>query len=229
VYYCHFLKTGGGMSSLEQVWSYREEVLYPELFGKMARGIFPLTFDTFKPFGEQEIDPRWLHLGVMEFKPNDSRSSWLYVTSGGSTPWDTEPEEYDVDGYSWLGVEFVIETTQQADWPVLVLQRLLAYQVLLCHGRYGEAEPLDYGDRLPAGGAIDASDDSVLRFMALAEPDHYPATGQLESGKFEFLHVIGISEAERDYAKAANTNELVEKLRIAGAWPGTQPRRASLV
>ena len=166
------------MSSLEEVWEYREEQLYPRLFGEARRGVFPLPIELFtETFGQTNVDPRWLHLGVFEFAPTDERESWLYVTSGGSTPWETEPSEYNPDEYSGLGVEFVIEASEQADWPIRALQRLLAYQVLVCHGRYGEFSALDFGHRVPAGGTIDGGKDSVLRFFALAKASHYPHLG----------------------------------------------------
>jgi hypothetical protein len=218
------------MSSLEAIWEYREEELYPQLFGKLSRGIFPLTAELFTGvFKQDAIDPRWLHLGVLEFAPSADRKSWLYVTSGGSTPWESEPSQYNPEEYSWLGVEFVIETPEQADWPVTTLQRLLAYHVLLCHGRYGDTPGLDYGHRLPVGGAIDGSNDSLIRFMALTKPRHFPGTAQLESGKFDFLHVIGITEAERNYAKAHSTEELIAVLEKGNAYPITSPGRAEVM
>lgn len=217
------------LSSLEEVWAYREETLYPSLFGVARRGIFPLDFQLFSgTFGQEDVDPRWLHLGILEYEPTPSRSSWLYVSSGGSTPWDTEPSEYNVDDYSWLGVEFVIEAPSQADWPIRALQRLLAYQVLLTHGRFGDYSPLDYGHRLPAGGAIDGSTDSKLTFLAIAKPTHYPSSASLQSGKFDFLHVVGITEQERDFAKATSTEELIDKLIANSAFPITDPGRPGM-
>ena len=214
------------MSSLEEVWAYREETLYPALFGEMCRGIFPLNAELFSNiFGQDEVDPRWLHLGVLEYGPTPNRSSWLYVSSGGSTPWETEPDEYDVDAYSWLGVEFVIEAPVQADWPIRVLQRVLAYQVLLAHGRLGDYSPLDYGHRLPAGGPVDGSTSSELTCLAIAKPTHYPSSAQLPSGKFDFLHVVGITEQERDFAKATSTGELIAQLMSNRAFPVTDPAR----
>jgi hypothetical protein len=217
------------LSSLEKVWEYREEHLYPRLFGTARQGIFPLSIKLLtETFGQSDVDPRWLHLGVFEFAPTDERRSWLYVTSGGSTPWESEPSEYNADEYSWLGVEFVIEAKEQAEWPIWALNRLLAYHVLVCHGRYGDVSALDYGHRVPAGGAVDGGSDSALRFFALAKPSHYPAYGQLDSGKFDFLHAIGITEGERDFAKATSTAELVAALVLQGAFPVTQPGRAQI-
>jgi hypothetical protein len=217
------------LSSLEEVWAYREEHLYPRLFGNTWRGIFPLPKELFTDtFDQSNVDPRWLHLGVFEFAPTDERRSWLYVTSGGSTPWESDPSEYKPDAYSWLGVELVIEAAEQAEWPIRALQRLLAYHVLVCHGRYGDVSALDYGHRVPAGGAVDGTTNSVLRFFALAKPSHYPAYGQLASGRFDFLHAVGITEGERDFAKATSTADLVAALDLQGAFPVTLPGRAQI-
>ncbi|WP_167595121.1 suppressor of fused domain protein [Collimonas pratensis] len=217
------------MSSLEKVWEYREEQLYPRLFGQPGRGIFPLDLELFSEvFGNQAVDPRWLHLGVFEFPPTNTRNSWLYVTSGGSTPWELAPIDYNPVEYSWLGVEFVMEVYEQADWPIQVLRRLLAYHVLVCHGRFGDMAPLDYGHRVPAGGAIDGSDDSKLRFLAIAKPNHYDASAQLDSGRFDFLHVVGISESERDFAKSTSTEALITALHLHKAYPVTASKRAPI-
>ncbi len=217
------------MSSLEEVWTYREETLYPALFGEVRRGIFPLNVEIFTDiFVQKEIDPRWLHLGIFEYAPTPQRSSWLYVSSGGSTPWETDPDEYDVDAYSWLGVEFVLEAHVQADWPILTLQRLLAYQVLLSHGRLGDYAPLDYGHRIPAGGTVDGTSSSQLTFLAIAKATHYPHSVTLQSGKFDFLHVTGITEQERDFAKATSTEDLIARLASESAFPLTDPDRLGL-
>ena len=217
------------MSSLEEIWEYREENLYPRLFGAQRRGIFLVTFELFsKIFDQHDVDPRWLHLGVFEFAPTPERNSWLYVTSGGSTPWESEPTEYDPNSYSWLGVELVIESPEQDDWPIRVLQRLLAYHVLVCHGRFGEVSGLDYGHRVPTGGPIDGAEGSNLRFLAIAKPTHYPSWAQLASGKFDFLHAVGITGGERDYAKATSTDTLIAALGAHGAYPVTQPKRAQI-
>lgn len=216
------------MSSLESVWKFREETLYPQLFGERSNGIFTLDVETFTDtFGLDQVDPRWLHLGVFEFEPTPGRSSWLYVTSGGSTPWETEPSEYDPEEYSWLGSELVLEAPVQSEWAIRALLRLLAYQVMLCHGCFGEMRPLSYGHRVPAGGAINGK-KSALQFIAIAEPDHYRSTCQLDSGKFDFLHAVGITETERDFAKATSTKKLISALKDKGAFPVTDPARESV-
>jgi hypothetical protein len=214
------------LKTLEGVWAYREEILYPSMFGNLSRGIFPLELEMFENmFNQREVDPRWLFLGVFEFEPTSTRKSWLYVTSGASTPWDTEPKDYRVDESSWLGVEFVIEVPEKVDWPIHVLRRLLGFHLLASHGRFGNSAPFDYGHRIPANGTVDGSADSELTFFAIAKANHYSSSAQLDSGYFDFLHVVGITERERDYAKATSTDDLIEKLRMSGAFPVTKPER----
>lgn len=220
---------GGYVSSLESVWERREEVMYPMLFGGKRRGIFVLTGDDFtKALGQETYDPRWLHLGVFEFEPTPERNTWLYVTSGGSTPWETEPSEYNPSEYSWLGVELVIEAPVKSKWAIMILQRLLAYNVLVCHGQFGEVPALDYGHRIPVGGPIDPDTLSELRHVVISQPDHYPSQVQLDSGKFDFLHVTGVTDAEIAYAKANSTNDLIELLKANGVFPVTDPMRTSI-
>ncbi len=212
---------------MESVWAYREETLYPRFFGTVSRGIFPLRAQTFARLDATNIDPRWLFLGDFEFRPHADRDSWLYVTSGGSTPWETQPEAFDESAYSWLGVEYVLETPTAVDWAVIALQRLLAYHVLATHGRFGEVSIPDYGHRIPAGGPVDGN-HSQLTFLAVSRPSHYPATAQLDSGKFDFLHVVGITEAERDFAKRSSTEQLLNQLTASGAAPVTDAARRSV-
>ena len=123
----------------------------------------------------------------------------------------------------------MLEVPSQAGdtWPIKLLQKLLAYNVLLAHGRFGEDKPpLDYGDRIPLGGPIGQKAASVLRHVVLARPKHCPATAQLDSGKFDFLQVVGISDTERDWAKARSSEDLVRLLEVHGHCPVTDPKRA---
>lgn len=203
--------------------------MYPRLFGNSSRGIFTLEADMFKQtFGLHEIDPRWLCLGVFEFAPTPSRNSWLYVTSGASTPWETAPEEYSSNEFSGLGVELVLEVPQQADWAINTLRRLLAYHLLTCLRYLDQNPPMDYGHRIPAGGPINADARSKLTIFAIAKPTHYADSAQLDSGRFHFLHVVGITERERDYAKRHCTADLIAKLESNGAYPVTNAARTSI-
>lgn len=57
----------------EQIWERREEVIYRDLFGvPEGNRIYALKPVCFSSFGEQALDPRWLHHGVFVFPPNGS-------------------------------------------------------------------------------------------------------------------------------------------------------------
>src|SRR6266545_7693859 len=90
---------------------------------------------------------------AIEHGPSE-RGTYFYVTSGASNPWEVEPDDYGKSAYSGSGTELVLETPETADWPIVVLQRLLAFNILLVHGRFGESSPLDYWHRVPLGGSI---------------------------------------------------------------------------
>lgn len=212
-------------SLLERVWEYREETLYPALFGDKSEGIFVLTSEMFvSQFKSEEIDPRWLTYGVHVYAPTDTRDSWLYVTSGMSNPWDGE-----VGAYSGVGYEFVLETKGRFDWAIRNLLSMLAFNLLLAKGVYGEKPLIDVGDRVPLHQAIDGSDTSEIRHLLVNETQHFPATHQLERGELEFVHLVGVTSREVDWAKTHSSEALTEKLASLGLGTVTYPARQSVV
>lgn len=207
----------------ERVWEYREEVLYPSMFGPIYRGIFPIQAEMLTGMFKQEsYDPRWLHHGVLEFAPTSGRDSWLYATSGMSNDW--EAERCDPTTPSGLGCEFVFETTQRAEWAILRLLHLMTFQILLCHGRYPGREPMNNFDRIPLGAPI-RGENSVLKYLMLAPPARFPPDARLDSGTFDFYQVVGISEAEAAYARSHDGSALLELLIAHRYFPVTDPDR----
>ena len=209
---------------LESVWALREEEMYPALFGPESRGIFVLDPADFANFGAQ-CDPRWLFLGVFEFAPTPTRQSWVYVTSGGSTPWEQKPEDYGAEEFSWLGFELMIETAVPGEWAIRLLKRLFAFQVLLEHDHFGDKPGLSMGARFPIRQPIDGA-DSALSFVVVTAPRCVGLMQSLPSGKFGFLEVVGVAESEIAFAKTHGTEVLVERLIAAGAAPVTDVGRA---
>lgn len=207
----------------EQVWTHREEVLYPVLFGPMHRGIFPIPADMItKSFKQESFDPRWLHYGVFEFGPTPQRHSWLYVTSGMSNEWQAESP--DPAAISGLGCEFVFETTQQAEWAILRTLHAMTFQILLCHGKYPGKEPLSDFDRLPLRESI-SEEPSALTWLMLAPPSGFARDAKLDSGTFDFYQLIGITDGEADYARSHDGQTLVEMLAAHNCFPVTDPSR----
>ncbi|MHB1871314.1 MAG: suppressor of fused domain protein [Steroidobacteraceae bacterium] len=190
------------------------------------RGIFVTPQEMFADtFSQKDVDTGWSHCGAFEYAPTSARPSWLYVTSGMSAPWDAE--EADPNAVSGLGWDFIFESSVQGDWAIRRLLQLMGYQILLCHGRYPGRDPLGVFVRLPLRGPIwDA--DSDVQFLMIAPPDSSTGTQQLESGSFELLPMVGVTNAEVAFARVQGGEALLERLRAAGAFPVTDPRRQTV-
>jgi hypothetical protein len=214
---------------LEEVWRIREEEIYPSLFGVPSDGIYPLSHDIFaRQFRQENIDPRWLTHGVFQFPPTGNRKSWIYATSGYSNPWEVEPDAYDSQAESGAGVEFVFQTTEPGDWAILTLQRMLAFDMLLAAGRFPGKTPLGFGDRIPLHAPLNGDETCEIRNLVMVEPEGIPSDFTLPSGKVIFASFTGITDLERDLAKEAGSDVLIERLRLAGYHPVTNPSRPSL-
>jgi hypothetical protein len=216
--------------TLEEVWRIREDDIYPALFGPVTRGIFPLSQELFaERFRQTDVSPNWLFYGAFEFAPTPTRRSWLYVTSGHSNPWWQEPQDYDPEADSGVGIEFVFQSTEGGDWAVQTLMNMLAFDILLDAGRFPNSGPLAVGDRIPLRAPINGDPACVIRNLVLSTPEGIAEGFSLPSGKVSFASFTGISDAERDFAKTAGSPRLIDDLRAAGHHPVTNPQRKSLI
>ena len=206
---------------------YREEVLYPDLFGPAYSRTFPIPENMMRGLFKQEFfQPRWLQQAVIEFAPARPRTSWLYATSGLSDAWDAEsPNAMAPAG---LGCEFVLETRAQSPWAIVRLQQLTAFQILIAHGRFPDRKALDDFDRVPLR-ASPGPEASALTWLMLAPPTGFPRKARLQSGFFNFFQVVGISEAEAAYARAEGGEELWKLLQVYSFFPVTDPHRPSVL
>lgn len=213
---------------LERIWEYREEKLYPELFGDIGKGIYPLSAEMFlNRFKQETYDPRWLFFGVFESAPCAKHESWLYVSSGLSNPWNfDQPDDDDVSGF---GCEFIFETTERGEWAIELVQSIMTFQVLLCSGRYERKEPVSPYDRIPLRASITPEADSEIRNILVCPPTVWPETFRLESGEVALIQLVGITDAEAQFAREHSGEELVERLRQKTLFPVTQPERHSVV
>jgi hypothetical protein len=210
----------------ERVWAHREEEVYPSLFGRESKGIYPLSAEILTgTFKQDSIDPRWLHYGVFQFAPTAARRSWLYVTSGMSNDWESDSP--DPNGFSGLGCEFILETVAESQWAILRLLHVMAFQILLAHQRYPGREMLSAYDRIPLKAPLVG--DSKLTFLIIAPPVGVPATVQLESGRFEFFHLAAVTDSEAAFAREIGGPELLQAHVLAGHYPVIDPNRNELV
>lgn len=206
------------MSFLESVWQQREEEIYPALFGDIGQGIYTLPHTIFHDrFGYKNVDPRWFHHGVFKSPPNPKRTTWLYVSSGMSNPWESDEKE-DISG---LGVELVLETLSDEFWAIPLLHSLIAFNIMLSVGQFGEKPLLGPGDRIPQPLKPN------LTHLMLGAPTDFPETFEMASGKAHLLQVVGITQREFDYAQEQGSAALCERLKISGIYPVTNPNRDS--
>jgi hypothetical protein len=215
---------------LEEVWRIREEEVYPKLFGGVQRGIFPLTSEVFsKRFGRSEIDPTWLFYGVFEHGPTPERPYWLYVTSAHSNPWGEEPKDYDPNGFSGSGTEFLFASKERGDWAILFLQNMLAYDILLGIGHFAGGEPFQPGNRIPLRSPINGQPGCQIRNAIASQSEALPTEFHLPSGQVDLLTFTGVTDSEIAFAKETSTDALIEKLKAAGQYPVTDTKREPVV
>lgn len=214
-------------SWFEDAWAFREEKLYPKLFGSTGSGIYPLGAELFtKVFRQDSYDPRWLTHGVFECAPTVPRQNWVYVSSGLSNAW--EASSPDPNARSGLGCEFILQCPAQATWAILLLQRMVAFQILLGANRFPERGPLDEGDRIPLRSPINGTGSQLTSVLVAASPD-FAGVQQLPSGYFEFFQFIGITEDEAEFASLNGSPKLLHQLMDRKVAPVTDPDRTSIL
>jgi len=209
----------------ENAWSVREERIYRSLFGDLGPGVYPLDAELFTgQFRQTSVDPRWLTYGVFESRPNNSRASWLYVSTGLSNAWEADSAK--PDEVSGLGCEFVFECPSQSRWALLLLRRMVAFQILLSVGRFEGKGLLQVWDRVPLRAPIDGS-SSNLNWVLLVPAPNFSERQVLPSGQFHFLQFVGITEDEANFARNNGGDKLLVLLTHRQAAPVTDPNRKS--
>ncbi len=212
---------------VDRVREYREQVLYPKLFGASGEA-YSLAREHFARFpGGGGVDPpdHWLAHRVLAFPPSADRGNWLYATSGLSNDWLEDSPAVPVSG---LGCELVLQCTEHSPAAAEQLLHLLATQLTRFHRRKAGEHPLGDFDRVPVCGSAPMG-GTPLRWLMLAPPGEAPFEASLPSGRFDFHQVIAISEAEAGYARSHGGAALLLRLEQAGAYPVIDWQRAEVV
>ena len=210
----------------EGAWTVREEGLYRAHFGDLGPGIYTLDADMFATqFRQESIDPRWLTEGVFECPPSGMRTNWLYVSSGLSNAW--EADSPNPDEPSGLGCEFIFECQEQSMWALLLLRRMVAFQILLSVGRFPGRGLLEIWDRVPLRAPIDGL-SSALTWVLLTPHPLFPEPQELPSGHFQFIDFVGVTEDEAEYARKNGGDELLKLLTLRNVGNVTDPMRQTV-
>jgi len=206
-------------------WQQREENFYPSLFGEPEGAPKLLTEEIFKQdFGRNAVHPFWLHHGVLTFPPTNERTTWLYATSGMSNAFDSEIEEW-----SGLGVEYILETAEKSDWAADKLARLMTFNLLIAAGHYKDQSDLRVGSVVRLGLPVDGNENCILRNFIALSPCTTTPEFQLVTGKVELLQMIAISDAEAEFADQEGHDALAQKLTGANHHQVIAPRRSSVI
>jgi len=211
----------------EQVWAYREDVVYKQLFGSVGPQIETIPPQLFHQMGYQaEPDPRWLVHGVFEVAPSEKLPWWTYVTTALSNPWGDDPAAIDKDQPSGLGFELLMHTPNQARWAVQVLHWMMAVNILAGSGIL-QGETVFAGGRIPLHTSIDPENPgSKVRNLLITEAQHLVPGFKLPSGTVELLLCLGITDAEMKLAATLNYDDMMAQLKSDGIFPVTDPARA---
>jgi hypothetical protein len=212
----------------ERVWAQREETVYRALFGDIGNTIHTVPAALFVKLGQTRIDPRWPTHGVFECAATEARGNWVYVTSGLSNPWGVAPEDVKPGDYSGLGFEFLLQTPRRSAWAIGVLHWLTAVQILVA-SELLRGQLVELYDRIPLGSSIDSRPDGHMRNLILTEPEAFPRTFELESGRIDLLQCVGISDREREFGRTQGGPELVNLLKHHDAFPITDAARDSVL
>jgi hypothetical protein len=209
----------------EDCWADRDEVEYPKLFGAISDEVFPLEqTDALQAWLEsdlaqvEEADPNWGPMGVRVAPPSEQFPYWTYVTSGLSNPFTVAPgAELAPDAPSGVGYEMVIHTPEEAQWPVLRLLDMMAYN-LVCLRAFA------LGHRYPVEGSLTGGETKLSGFVFVRDT-HRPAEFTLPSGNVQLLTLVGVTRNEMAFSRSNGTDKLIAKLVEAGTGYVTYPGR----
>jgi hypothetical protein len=111
---------------------------------------------------------------------------------------------------------------------MLLLRRMVAFQILLSVGRFEGKAQLDVWDRIPLRAPIDGA-SSKLNWVLFVPPPKFSERQLLPSGHFHFLEFIGITEDEANFARNNGGDKLLALLVQREAAPMTDPSRESVL
>ncbi len=161
-------------------------------------------------------------LAIFTYEPDPLRPYWTYITAGLSTPW-LQDEEQEVSGF---GLELMIKSPNDAEWPVQIL-RTMAYYI------FNHMGTLSPSKRLALNGPIVAGSESLLRNVLIWYADEAPDTWyQLPSGGFGIFAAIGITDDEMVLTESMHEEYgtwcMLQILRRLGIDQVTDPFRSSI-
>ncbi len=170
----------------------------------------------------KELDLSNQQLAIFTYEPDPLRPYWTYLTAGLSTPW-LQDEELEVSGF---GLELMIKSPNEADWPAQIL-RTMAYYIFNHMGTLSPSKRLALNSSIIAGGK------SLLRNVLIwYADDSTDCWYQLPSGGFGIFTAIGITDDEMRLTESMHEEYgtwcMLQILKRLGIDQVTDPSRPSI-
>jgi hypothetical protein len=165
---------------------------YQRFFGAITEPVIHST----------DIKP--VHIDVYQFRPTEGRQFWTLITSGMSNERQIEPE--DCPEYMSPRAEILMYVPKPQGWMFFVLKGLaeMPFEVSTC---------LHWWHTVPNGMPMTATPSLLTSFFFV--PPYFEADGftdlQLDGDKVDFLWMIPITEAEREFAVKHGSEALERK------------------
>lgn len=205
----HEARAGQMMTHPEGYFEARE-AHYIKTFGPITRNVHHST------------DLKPVHIDIYEFEPTEGRPYWTLITSGMSNMRQLPKEQCDESVSS--RTEILMYAHSPEPWMINVLKGLAEMPFL--HKTF-----LYYGHTVPNGKPMTANPSLLTSFFfspALDEDEDF-WDFEINGDRVDFLCMIPITEAEREYAKIHGSRTLASLMKEREFSPVVDESRQSLV
>lgn len=163
---------------------------------------------------EPELQAQWPGGGVCQYPPRERRGAWHYITTGLAQPLTLEATrtvEVDPAPVSGLGIELVLSSAEPAVWAPNILLDLVRYLLFA-----ENATVFVPGERIPYTGFEHLGQPTPLtHLLALTSPE-YASEILLPAGHCALVHLVGVTAAEVERARALDRPETPGSEVLAG-------------
>ena len=183
---------------------------YERFFGPMTQKIMHST------------DVKPVHIDIYQFEPIKDRSHWTLITSGMSNERQIEPK--DCQEYMSPRAEILMYVPEPQGWMFNVLKGLAEMP-------FEDNTYLHWWHTVPNGMPMTAKPSLLTSYFFL--PPYFEPEGftdlELDGDPIDFLWMVPITEAEREYAVKHGSQELEKIFEEAEMLPVLDESRQSLV